>query len=373
MTGEPGDLAARPPIARTAPASGLWRRDRGSLVLSSGEASQIHGRGYYGSVQSGGSLQLDPFETLYLVETERLTLRDRRGRDVDFPSLLRMVHGRRRGGDLRYLVYRDLRQRGYVVRLASGPLDFAVLPRGGSWPKTPSRYWVRCLSERSRVRLSDLVSWTEQASSARKTLLLAVIDEESDLTYYRIGWVRPRGSWARRPQGGPYPALFLGDRITVLDTKGVSELTAQGFYGCAVGRRLELSLLEALYLLEEGILELRDGARGQGVPLEDFRKRAQRVERDLFQRLPVYRHLRASGLIPKTGFKYGTHFRAYERDPEATHARYLIHTVAPEESLSWPEVSRGVRLAQGVRKEFFLAWTPVDGTPRYLQLERIRP
>jgi tRNA-intron endonuclease len=83
--------------------------------------------------------------------------------------------------------------------------------------------------------------------------------------------------------------------------------------------------------------------------------------------------LRDRGLIVKTGFKYGAHFRAYVRDPENSHARYLLQAVPDGQLSTWPVAAGQVRLAQGVRKQFLLAGVRPDGEVRCLELERIRP
>jgi len=86
---------------------------------------------------------------------------------------------------------------------------------------------------------------------------------------------------------------------------------------------------------------------------------------------PVYRDLRSRGVVVKTGFKYGTHFRAYEGDPEKIHARYLVHSLPADYRGGWPEVSRAVRLAHGVKKHLVLA--SCGESIAYVHLERVRP
>jgi len=58
------------------------------------------------------------------------------GKRVSAAELLRIAHRMSEGFEIRYLVYRELRQRGYVVKLGQPPLDFRVFPRGGSPNKT---------------------------------------------------------------------------------------------------------------------------------------------------------------------------------------------------------------------------------------------
>ncbi len=81
--------------------------------------------------------------------------------------------------------------------------------------------------------------------------------------------------------------------------------------------------------------------------------------------------LRARGIIAKTGFKYGSHFRAYDGNPRTHHAKYLVHALPSGYRGMWPEVSRAVRLAHGVKKQLLLGAAGDKIT--YLQLERVRP
>ncbi|RLG36170.1 MAG: tRNA-intron lyase, partial [Candidatus Alkanophagales archaeon] len=60
-------------------------------------------------------------------------------------------------------------------------------------------------------------------------------------------------------------------------------------------------------------------------------------------------------LIVKTGFKFGSHFRVYER-MEQPHSKYLVHVVPREHIFVKPELSRAVRLAQSVRKQMVFAY-----------------
>src|SRR4030043_320965 len=116
------------------------------IVEDQSEASTIHNKGYYGVPQPGGSLKLDLMEAIYLVESARLAVAAE-GQKRPAGDLIRLAHKNSEGFEIRYLVYRELRQRGYVVKLGQPPLDFRVFPRGGSPNKTPSKWWVAAISE----------------------------------------------------------------------------------------------------------------------------------------------------------------------------------------------------------------------------------
>ena len=349
--------------------AGELREDRVS-VDDPAEASTLYNRGYFGAPRSGGGLDLSLLEAVYLVEADRLTVR-RNGRPVSLGALFRAAGAEGGAFEIRYLVYRDLRQRGYVVEPQEGPVDFHVLPRGGAPRKTPSKYWVRALSERAVFDLAELLQRAEEAASVRKALLLGLVDEESDVTYYAVREAAPRGHRSSPVVPEKVLAYFQGDRAVVLDEEQARRLHEAGYYGKIVGRRLQLSLLETAFLLQAGLIEVRNADTDRPIRLPRLLREAKAVQPDFALRLRAYEDLTARGVISKTGFKYGAHFRAYEGDPEVHHAKYLVHVVPKGHRGAWPEISRAVRLAHGVKKQILFG--EVGDEVRYVKLERVRP
>ena len=340
------------------------------IVGDPAEASGLHNRGYFGRPRPGGGLELDLLEAVYLVEAERLEVR-RGGRSVSARELFRAAGAAIPSFEIRYLVFRDLRQRGYVVEARGGPVDFQVYPRGGAPKKTPSKYWVRALSERAVFDLAELLERAEEAAGVRKALLLGLVDEESDLTYYGVREAHPRG---HRAIGSPKERVvihFLGDRAVVIDEAHARALHDARFVGKMVGRRLQLSLLETAFLLKSGFAEVRNAETDRPIRLPRLVKEAKAIQPDFPLRLRAYEDLTGRGVISKTGFKYGSHFRAYEGDPETHHAKYLVHVVPKGHRGAWPEISRAVRLAHGVKKQILFG--EVGDGVRYVKLERVRP
>ncbi len=353
--------------------TGELRHDATVRVGDPAEASSVYAKGFFGTLGAGGELLLDRYESVYLAEMDRLAIVGPAARPVPWSTVFRRAVRADPGFAVRYLVYRDLRQRGYVVRASPPPVAFAVLPRGGVLHKTPARYWVGALSEREPFDLGRLVELAERAQGAKKTLLLGLVDEESDLTYYRVRRPSPNGALPARPLAAAAEGWLAEDRVTVHDPAAVAELGRELAYGSRVGDRLELSLLEAAYLAGTGQLTLRDAKSARPIPATRLEQRARKVDPRFAERLAAYRDLRGRRLVVKTGFKYGAHFRAYPRNPDHAHARYLIQAVPAEHVATWPEVAGGVRVAQGVRKEFLLAGVRPDASVGFLSLERIRP
>ena len=340
------------------------------VVADPAEGSTLYNKGFFGEPRSGGGLTLSLLEAVYLVETARLEVRDG-DRTMVLGDLFRRAHAKVPTFEIRYLVYRDLRQRGYVVKEAPPPGDFRVFPRGGGPKATASKWIVSAVSERWVFDLDGLEAHVRRATGTRKNLLLAVVDEESDITYYAVRDVALRGRSTAEP-AGPVVGHLLDDRVTVLDDGGAIRLHGIGSYGKLVGRRLQLSLLEAAHLGKRGALEIRRADTNRKVSLPALEAQARRLQPDFELRLRTFEDLKARGIVAKTGFKYGSHFRAYEGDPEQVHAKYLVHALAAGHRGMWPEVSRAVRLAHGVKKQLVFAAVGKDDV-RYLRLERVRP
>jgi len=84
------------------------------IVSDQSKASQIHNKGYHGTPQSGGSLRLEFIEAVYLLEFDKLEVRYR-GVAISLQELMILAAKKQSLFEIHYVVYRDLRQRGFTV------------------------------------------------------------------------------------------------------------------------------------------------------------------------------------------------------------------------------------------------------------------
>ena len=76
-------------------------------------------------------LTLAFYEALYLADKQALSVKDKKGAQVDFQALLKAYEKADGNAWTHFLVYRDLRSRGYVVREGFGvAIDFRIYERG---------------------------------------------------------------------------------------------------------------------------------------------------------------------------------------------------------------------------------------------------
>ena len=341
------------------------------IVADRTEASQLYNKRYYGYPMSGGGLEMDLLEAVYLVECGRLEVR-KEGEPITLEELVASASEAHRDFEIKYIVYRDLRGRGFLVKPAGEEFDFRVFPRGGSPNSAQTKSWVSAISERSVFAIAPFIEVMDRSERTRKELLIAIVDEEGDITFYHADRSEPKGTASREWDGPPARAALLEDRVMVFDEAGANRLYDHGFYGKRLGSALQLSLIEAAHLMERGRLEVYNIISGRAVRPDRFKKRALKFQKDFDLRLKAYDDLRSRGLVVKTGFKYGSHFRVYEDDPDRSHARWLVHAVPEAYESTWPEISRAVRLAHGVKKEMLLARV-ADDRAEYMRLSRVRP
>lgn len=94
--------------------------------------------------------------------------------------------------EIKYPVYANLRKRGYILKTAlKFGADFRVYKKG-IHPGQDHALWILfCVKESESHTWYDFAAKNRVAHSARKKLLLGVIDEEDDVTYYEISWLKP--------------------------------------------------------------------------------------------------------------------------------------------------------------------------------------
>lgn len=306
-------------------------------VADEAAANRIFQRSFIGTLGSGNGLTLSDVEAAWLATQGRL--------EVEGHTVADLLRAAGRTAEVGFLAYADLRDRGLVVRHDGDA--FAVWPRGQG-PPAPPQFRLHVRAEREPVPAATLEAWAAAGD------LAAVVDEDGAVTHYRLTPEAPAGSVpvSKLPT---CESLVLTDRVLVPEGEA---LRAQ-FLGTPTGAGLVLSFTEAEWLH-------RQGALAQGVAAQ-----ARKAQPDFDLILAAYARLREAGLVVKSGFKFGTHLRAYTDDPDRTHAQFLVHCHAPGSSHAWVELSRAVRLAHGVRKRFLLA--VVGAQVSFVGFEWFRP
>lgn len=153
-------------------------------IISGPDADKVYQQGSFGELEKG-RLVLSDVEILFLLEREKILLHDESGRLLTFPEAVTLLSKNDHGMWVRYLLYSDLRRRGYIVKPGYGPqLEYRVYRRGAIVGKEPAKYLVYGLVEGKTIGISELTSISNSAKLSKKDLFLAVIDRQGEIAYY---------------------------------------------------------------------------------------------------------------------------------------------------------------------------------------------
>jgi len=130
-------------------------------------------------------------EALYLVEKKKMEVLD--GKKVlTYDSFLQKARKIQPNIWIKYSVFRDLRSRGYIVKTAlKFGADFRVYERGIKPGEDHAKWIVYPVHEGETLTWTEWAAKNRVAHSTRKRLLMAVVDEEGDVSYWEARWVRP--------------------------------------------------------------------------------------------------------------------------------------------------------------------------------------
>ncbi len=176
----------------------------GIVVPALNEANSLYQDGYGYLMKDSQVLSLQPFEALYLVERQKVSIIEEqtKGRLV-FRELLQSFSEDDPDIWTRYIVYRDLRTRGFVVKGGKGPgLDFLVYERGSYGKKMP-KYMIYTVWEGSKVPVERLGKVLDEATGSDRILRLAVVDRRGEIVYYTLSDMDFDEREARAPQPDP--------------------------------------------------------------------------------------------------------------------------------------------------------------------------
>jgi tRNA-intron endonuclease len=158
--------------------------EKGVRIAEQSSIDSLSQRGY--GTAENEVFTLAFYEALYLLDRELLNIMDKNGKEVDFQSLLQAYEKTDPNAWVNYLVYRDLRSRGYVVREGFGArTDFRIYDRG-AYGKDTASYMVLGTQEGKPLPIKDLTSALQHCQSQKKELILAVMNRRGEIVYYSI-------------------------------------------------------------------------------------------------------------------------------------------------------------------------------------------
>ncbi len=173
-------------------------------------------------------------------------------------------------------------------------------------------------------------------------------------------------------------AELLSDKVMIVknsDNKDSAELiVSKNFMGSMDSSAVYLSNIEALYLLEKGVIQVFD-YRMVELDKASFLKRATKKDKDFPKNYVAFSDLRSKGYFLRPALKYGADFAVYGKGdkPGKSHSKWLLFVFSEEEKYSWKKWVANNRVAHSVKKNALLAIIDSSNDITYYETSWLRP
>jgi tRNA-intron endonuclease len=163
----------------------------GEIVSSnSEEAHSLYDKSYFGE-RKADKIQYSLSETLFLVEKGKMEVFSG-SKKISVKELFNKFRRADKKIQIKYPVFKDLREKGYIVKTAlKFGAEFRVYDKGHKPGKNHARWILFTDYESKKICWHEFSAKNRIAHSTKKNLMLAIVDEEGDITYYEIKWIKP--------------------------------------------------------------------------------------------------------------------------------------------------------------------------------------
>jgi len=157
--------------------------DEKTIVINPKMQNVLTERGF-GESQND-TLILNSFETLYLLYNNKLELK-KINKNIVFDELIQKYIQKNDDILTRFLLYRDLRTKGYVVKDGFGfGSDFRVYEKG-TYGQKDAKFLIFAFNEGTQQKIGKLYKNIHEITQMGKEPIIAVIERRGEIIYYKI-------------------------------------------------------------------------------------------------------------------------------------------------------------------------------------------
>lgn len=162
------------------------------ITESSDDARELYNQSRFGNIAESGKVELSLLEAFYLLEKGRVEVKNDSGKCITSENYLKKARKVEPNFWIRYCVFKDMRNRGYIIKTAlKFGADFRVYDRGVKPGEDHARWIIYPVHEGETLTWYEFAAKNRVAHSTKKRLLMGIVDDEGDVTYYEIKWMRP--------------------------------------------------------------------------------------------------------------------------------------------------------------------------------------
>lgn len=163
-----------------------------AITENSQQARELYEKSNYGTILADGRIKLSLLEAVYLTEKNKITVLDGKNKPISLSKLTDKAEKKEHDFWTRYPVFRDFRNRGYIIKTAlKFGADFRIYERGTKPGQEHAKWIVYPVKESQKLTWQDYAAKNRVAHSTKKRLLIAVVDDEGDVSYWEARWIKP--------------------------------------------------------------------------------------------------------------------------------------------------------------------------------------
>jgi tRNA-intron endonuclease, archaea type len=160
-----------------------------SISTNSAEAFSLLDKSNFGE-KNLDKIQYTLYEAFFLLEKGKLRLMYGK-KELSKEEAERKLQRIEKNFPTKYSVFKNLREKGNIVKTAlKFGADFRVYSKGTSPGKNHAKWIVFVSKETEKLSWHEFSAKNRVAHSTKKNLLLAIVDEENDVLYYEVSWIK---------------------------------------------------------------------------------------------------------------------------------------------------------------------------------------
>ena len=160
-----------------------------SIISTSEDAISLADKSSFGELKAG-KVQYSGVEALYLLEKGKAEVHSNK-KKLSSNELIKKLKTQDKKIETKLAVYTDMRDKGYILKTAlKFGAEFRVYERGSKPGQSHARWVLYTAREHDSMGWHDFAAKNRVAHSVKKALLLAIVDDEGDVSYYNCNWIK---------------------------------------------------------------------------------------------------------------------------------------------------------------------------------------
>jgi len=161
-----------------------------NVTSNSTEAKNLYSKSRFGEPVDE-KIQYSLVEALYLLEKKKIEIKEK-SKKISINKFKEKIQETDPEIQTKYAVFKDMRSRGYLVKTAlKFGAEFRVYEKGIKPGQDHAKWILYPVHESQKLTWHEFSAKNRVAHSTKKNLLIAIVDDEGDVTYYEIAWTKP--------------------------------------------------------------------------------------------------------------------------------------------------------------------------------------